>query len=189
MFLGFRRHVDLFAGENGCDPLRGPPALGRIVDHGKRLQRDRFGGAVGQRTAEIVPISLHGKRRGPDRPAEIEGKDLGGRIPPELQRHQRKQHGLAGTGRTDHQRVPDVADMKREAKRRGPFRPREKQGRCPKMGVPYRPCPDRGQRDRMSDVQGRDRRLTDVGIDWPGNEPSQASTALTVSTIEVKSRP
>ena len=168
MLLGFRRHVDLFAGENGCDPFRRPAALGRIVDHGKRLQGDRFGGAVGQRTAEIVPIALHGERRGPDRPAEVEGKDLGARIPAELQRHQREQYGFAGTGRTDHQRMPDVPDVEGEAKRRGSFRPRKEQRRRAEMRVPRRPGPNRGQRDHMGDVQGRDRRLADVGIDVAG---------------------
>ena len=79
--------VDLFTGENGCNPFRPPAPLRRIVDHRKRLQGDRFGGAIGQRTAEIVPIALHGKGSCPDRPAEVEGKDLGAGIPPELQRH------------------------------------------------------------------------------------------------------
>ena len=73
---------------------------------------------VGQGAAEIVPVAAHGERGGADRAAEIEGEDLSARIAAELQRHQRQQHRLAGAGRTDHQRMADIADMQREAERR-----------------------------------------------------------------------
>ena len=128
---------------------------------------------VGQRAAEIVPVAAHGERGRPDRAAEIEGEDLGARIAAELQRHQRQQHGLAGAGRTDHQRVADVADMEGEAERRRAFGPRKEQRRRAEMLVPFRPRPDRRERHHVGEVQGRDRRLADIGVDVAG----QASRA------------
>jgi hypothetical protein len=59
-----------------------------------------------------VPIAAHRQRGGTDRAAKIEGEDLCAGIALELQRHQREQDALAGAGRTDDQRVADIADMK-----------------------------------------------------------------------------
>ena len=67
------------------------------------------------RSCQSPPMASAG---GADRAAEIEGKNLSVRIAAELQRHQRQQHGLAGAGRSDHQRMADIADVEREAERR-----------------------------------------------------------------------
>ena len=99
----------------------------------------------GERAAEIVPVAAHRERGRPDRAAEIEGEDLRARIAPELQRHQRQQHALAGAGRADDQGVADIADMEGEAERRRAFRPREEQRRRLEDArpVPARPTPPR----------------------------------------------
>ena len=90
-------------------------------------------GIVRQRAAEVVPVAAHRERGSTDRAAEIEGEDLGAGIAPELQRHQRQQHALAGAGRADDQGVADIADMEGEAgtassprswRRRAAVRPR-----------------------------------------------------------------
>ena len=122
-------------------------------------------GVPGERPAEIVPVAAHRKRGRADRAAEVEGEDLRTWIAPELQRHQRQQHALAGTRRAHHQGVADVADMEGEAKRRRPFRPREEQRRRIEMLVPFRPGPHRREGHHVGQVEGRDRRLADIGID------------------------
>ena len=48
-----------------------------IIDARERLQGDGRERVIGQRAAEVVPIAAHGERGRPDRPAEIEGEDLG----------------------------------------------------------------------------------------------------------------
>ena len=80
---------------------------------------------AGQGTAKIVAVAAHRERRGTNRAAEIEGENLGASVPAELQRHQRQQHRFAGAGRTNHERVTDIADMETEAERRRAFGPRE----------------------------------------------------------------
>ena len=63
----------------------------------------------------------------------------------ELQRHQRQQHGLAGAGRADDERVADVADMQRKAERGRAFGPGVEERRRVEMLVPSpaRPRPPR----------------------------------------------
>ena len=117
MLLGFRRDGDAFAGEDRSHPFGRPAALGRCVDRGERLQGDRCRAVVGERAAEIMPVATHGNRRRADGAAEVEGEDLDHGVAAELQRHQRQQHRLAGTGRPDDQGVADVADMEREPER------------------------------------------------------------------------
>ena len=125
-------------------------------------------GVVGERAAEIVPVAAHRERRGADRAAEIEGEDLRAGVAAELQRHQRQQHALAGAGRADDQRVADIADMEREAERRRAFRPREEQRRRLEMLIPFRPGPDRRERHHVGEIERRDRRLADIGVDMAG---------------------
>ena len=115
-----------------------------------------------------MPVAAHGNRGGADRAAEVEGEHLRARIAAELQRHQREQHRLARAGRADHQRMPDIADMQREAKRRRALRPRMEQRRSAEMLVPLRPGPDRRERDDVGEVERRDRRLSDIGVEVPG---------------------
>ena len=98
-------------------PFGGPGPFGGIIDSRERLQRDGGERLLRQRAAEVVPIAAHGERRGPDRPPEIEGEDLGLGITSELQRHHRQQHALASAGRSDHESMPDVTDMQREPER------------------------------------------------------------------------
>ena len=116
----------------------------------KRLERDGFGGVVRQRAAEIVPVATHGERRRADRAAKIEGEDLGIRVAAELQRHQRQQDRLAGTGRTHHQGMADIADMKRKSKRRRSLGSREEQCRRAQMLVSRGTRPDRRQRNHVA---------------------------------------
>jgi hypothetical protein len=107
----------------------------------------------------------------------------------ELERHEREQHRLAGAGRADDEGVADVADMKREPERGRAFGPAVKQRGRIEMLVPFRPRPHRRQGDHVGEIEGGDRRLPDIGVDVAGQLPSQASTALTVSAMQVKSRP
>src|SRR3546814_16310177 len=80
------------------------------------------------RGTEVLPIADHGQSGSTDRAAEIEGEDLIVGIPPELQRHQRQQHRLAGSSGADDEGVADIADMKRQAERGGAFGPCMEQG-------------------------------------------------------------
>ena len=118
MFFQLRRDGDLLAGQEDRDPFRRPSALGGLVDPRQRLQRHRLGHIAAKGLAEVVPVAAHGQRRGANRAAEVEGENLGFRIAPKLQRHQRQQHRLAGPGRTHHQGVADIADVQGEAERR-----------------------------------------------------------------------
>ena len=102
MILHVRRYADLLAIEDCGDPFSRPAAFGVIVNVSERLKCDGLGRIVRQRTAEIMPVALHGQRRCADRAAEIESEDLGAGIAPELQRHQRQQHRFSGAGRADH---------------------------------------------------------------------------------------
>ena len=121
MIFCLRRDDDRFARKDVGDPFRRPGAFRGIIDHGQGLERDRLGGIVRQRAAEIMPVATHGERGRADRAAEVEGKDLVSRIAAELQRHQRQQHRFAGAGRTHHQRMADIADMQRKSKRGRPL--------------------------------------------------------------------
>ncbi len=116
MVLRLRHDDDRLTSENVCDPFCRPTAFRGIVNQGQRLKRDRFGGIVRQRAADIMPVASHGERGHADRAAEVEGEDLGVRITAELQRHQREQHRFASAGRTHHQRMADIADMQRKSK-------------------------------------------------------------------------
>ncbi len=120
----------------------------------ERLKGHRRRGAVRQAAAEVVPVAPHRQRGRPDRAAEVEGEDLCIRIAPKLKRDEREQHGLASAGRPDDQRVADVADMQRKAKRRAAFGLAVKQRRRTEMLVSFRPCPDRRERNHVGEVQG-----------------------------------
>ena len=133
MLLGFGADGHAFAGEYRGHPLRRPGPFGSIIECRERLQRDRLERVLGKRAAEVVPVATHGKGRGPDRAAEIEGEHLGPGIAAELQRHQRQQHALAGAGRSDHEGMPDVTDMQGEPERGRAFGPgKEEQGGAPR---------------------------------------------------------
>src|SRR5258708_17796090 len=69
--------------------------------------------------------------------------------------------------------MTDIADMQRESERRRPFRPRKEERRTFEMLVPFRAGPHRRERHHMGEIEGRDRRLTDVCIDmpWQASEP------------------
>jgi hypothetical protein len=138
VLLDLRRNRHAFAGEDGRHPLRRPRPLGRIVDRCQRLQRNRPSGITRQSAAKIVPVAAHRERRRPDRTAEVESEDPGIGVAPELQGHQRQQHALAGAGRTDHQRVPDIADMERQPERRRTLGLREQQRRSVEVFVAVR---------------------------------------------------
>src|SRR5262245_22940421 len=78
--------------------------------------------------------------------------------------------------------------MKREPERRRPLGLGEQEWRTAEVVVTFGACPDRRQRHHVGEIECRDRRLTDIGVDV-GKLPSQASTAFTLSVIQVKSRP
>ena len=63
------------------------------------------------------------------RAALVEQDDLGADEAAELQGEHRQQHRLAGAGRTDDQRVADVADVQVEPERRRAARLRQHQRR------------------------------------------------------------
>ena len=112
MILGFRRDFDPLAAEDRSDPLCCPTTLRRIVNCRKRLKFDEFCGFSRQHAADVMPIATHGNGGGTYGAAKIEREDLGLRIASELERHQRQQHRFAGAGRSGHQGMSDIADMK-----------------------------------------------------------------------------
>ena len=138
------------------------------MNAGERLERDGRERTLGQFAAEVVPVAATSERRGPDRATEVEGEDLRLLIAAKLQGHQRQQHRLAGAGRTDDQRMADIADVEGEAERSRAFGSAEEQGRRRQMLVLVRSRPHRRQRDHVGEVQGRDRRLPDIGVDVTG---------------------
>ena len=168
MLLQFGGNGDGLPGEQRRNPFGGPGALARVIDARQRLQGDGSARVIGQRAAEIVPVAAHGERRRADRSAEVKGEDLGARIAPELQGHQRQQHALAGASRSDDQGVAHVADMETEAEWRGPFRPREEQRGRLEMLIPFRPGPHGRERHHVSEVERRDWWLADIGVDVSG---------------------
>ena len=115
-----------------------------------------------------MPVATHGQGGRADRAAEIEGENLCAVVAAELQGHQRQQHGFAGAGWADDERVADVADMERETERGGAFGLGEEQRRGVKMFVALRAGPDGGERDHVGQVQGRDRRLAHIGVGMAG---------------------
>ena len=171
MLLGFGADGHAFAGEHRGHPLGGPGPFGGIIECRERLQRDGRERVLRQRAAEVVPIPAHGERRGPDRPPEIEGEDLGLGIASKLQRHQRQQHAFASAGRSDHESVPDVADMQREPERGRAFGPGEEERGCTEMLVAFRSRPHGRERHHVSEVEGRDWWLADIGVDMAGKAP------------------
>ena len=124
-----------------------------------------------RRMAEVLPVSAHRQRGRADRSAKVEREDLRILVAAELHRHQCQQHRFAGTGRSDDQHVADIADMEREAKRRRTFSAREEQRRGIKMLIACRPRPDGRERDHMREIERRDRRLADIGVDMAGQAP------------------
>ena len=88
------------------------PRSRRIINRGKRLKVNEFCGFAREHAADVMPIATHGDGGGTYRAAKIEREDLGVRIAAKLERHQRQQHRFAGAGRSDHQRMADIADVK-----------------------------------------------------------------------------
>jgi hypothetical protein len=64
--------------------------------------------------------------------------------------------------------MTDIADVKRKPKRRGSFGPCEEERRRLKMLIPFWPGPHGRERHHVREVEGRDRRLTDIGVDVAG---------------------
>jgi hypothetical protein len=168
MVLGGGIDGDALFGQDRRDPLGRPGAFGGIVNLRERLERDAVVYCIRQAAAEIVPVAAHRERRCSDRAAEIKREDLGVPIPAELKRHERQQHRLAGAGRTHNQGVADIADMERKPEGRRTLGLAEEQRRRAKMLIPFRPGPHRGEWHHVRQVQRRDRRLADVGVDMPG---------------------
>ncbi len=74
MLLGIWRNRNVFAGQEGFDPFRRPGLPGIFVDPGERLEGYGLFRVFRERAAEIMKVVAHGKRRGPDRPAESKEK-------------------------------------------------------------------------------------------------------------------
>jgi len=136
-----RRDGDLLVREQGRDPFRGPASFGGIIDPAQRLERQRLA-SIGTK-AERVVRTAHRQHDRPRGKTLVEDIDLRVRVTPELKRNQREQHRFAGACRPDHQHVPDVADMGRQAERRRTDRAGMEQWRTVKMGVADRAGPDR----------------------------------------------
>ncbi len=141
MLLGLRIDRDAFAGQDRRQPFGRPGALGRIVDPCQRLELHAVAGLVGEHPAQVLPVATHADRGGADAAAKVEGEHLRPLIAPELHRHQREQHRLAGAGRPDDQRVADIADVKGKPERGRAFGSAVKQRGRTKMIVPFRPRP------------------------------------------------
>ena len=166
MIAGGRVDRDAFPGQKTGQPVLRPGPLARIVDARQRLQLDGVL-LAGEREAEILPVAAAGQGRAADRAAEIKREDPGSGIAPELQRHQRQQNRLAGPRRPDDESVADIADMGREAERRRSLCLGIKERRPAEMVVLCRPRPDSRDRDHVGEIEGRDRRLADIGIKMP----------------------
>ena len=116
MLLQFGGDGDGLPAEQRCYPFGCSGTLASVINARKRLQGDGSAGVAGQRAAEIVPVAAHGERSRADRTAVVECENLRAGVAPELQRHQRQQHALAGAGRADDQSVADIADVLRKPK-------------------------------------------------------------------------
>ncbi len=165
MLLHLGRDGHALAHQDRDQPVGGPGALGDIVDARERLKRHAVVSAFGEAAAKIVPVATHGERGGADRSAKVEGEDLGLLVAPELQRHQRQQHRFARAGRTNDQRMADIADMDGKPERGRALGLAEQQWGCCKMLVPFRSRPHRRQRDHVGEIQCVDRGLADIGVD------------------------
>ena len=152
VLLGVRCDGHTFAGQEGFDPFRRPGLFDIFVDPREGLQSHGLFRVLRERAAEIMPVAPHGERRRPDRPAEIEGKNLRVGIAAKLQGHQSEQHAFAGAGRPDDQCVADIPDMERETEGCRAFRPGKEQGRRIEMVIAFRPGPDRRERHHMGKV-------------------------------------
>jgi hypothetical protein len=129
------------------------------------LQGDGAFVPIGQGTAEIMPVAPHGKCGRPDRTAEIERKDLGIRVAPELQRHQCQQHRLSSTGRTHHEGMADVADVEGESEWGRALGFAKQEWRPLEVQIPRLARPHSRHRNHMGQIEGRYRRLPHIGID------------------------
>jgi len=76
VFLHLRGDRHTLALQDRDDPISRPRTFRYVLDTAKRLQRNAVGGAFGEATAEIVPVSAHRERGRTDRAAEVEGEDL-----------------------------------------------------------------------------------------------------------------
>src|SRR2546421_9717942 len=112
MILRFRRDFDPLTAEDRGDPLCCPATLRWIINRRKRLKLNEFRGFAREYATDVVPIATHRDGCGAYGAAEVECEDLRVRIASELERHQRQQHRFAGAGRSGHQGMSDIADMK-----------------------------------------------------------------------------
>ena len=141
-----------------------------IVDRRKRLERD--GGVarlLGQRAAEIVPVAAHGERRRADRAAEVEGEDLscrdsGGTAAPSAPAARDLPAPVGPTTSV----WPTSPTWRENRNGVEPSVLRKEQRRGAEMLVAFRPRPDRRERDHVGEVERRDRRLADIGVDMAG---------------------
>src|SRR5262249_55668760 len=102
-----------------CNPFSRPSHFGRVVNKTEGLQGHWFDSTFRQSTPEVVPLTPHPQRGSPDGASEIERKNLGPRITPELQRNKRQEDTFAAACRTPHQGMADVTYVERQPKRGG----------------------------------------------------------------------
>src|SRR6516164_6379476 len=67
--------------------------------------------------------------------------------------------------------MPDVTDMQGEPERGRAFGPGKEERGCTEMLVTFRSRPHGRERYHVSEVEGRDRRLADIGVDMAGKTP------------------
>ena len=107
-----RRDCDALQRNERLQPLLRPQPFGRHVDLRKRRER-RSG--IG---ADLVVRSAARRAEHVERVAFVEREDVRARITELLREQKRKQRRFAAAGRSDDQRVADVADVQVQTKRR-----------------------------------------------------------------------
>src|SRR5690606_26363936 len=103
--LEFGRDRDAGAGKYSRDPVERPGAFTRIIDAAERFQSE------GALLAQIEEVSAEPKHSRADRALLIENEDLRIFVAQPLRGERGEQHRLAGAGRTNHERMADIADM------------------------------------------------------------------------------
>ena len=141
-----RPHGNALEVEEDLQPFGSPSSLTRAGDACERAEIqavDSFGGDV-----VVVPACrTHERHR---RATLIEGEDLRPGISEPLRLDEAEQGALAGSGRSDDERVADIAHVEVQAEGRRPTggRPKERRalGREGRAGVGRQTGPDTGDR-------------------------------------------
>src|SRR3546814_10234157 len=93
------------------EPFRSPYSRLRLVDMRQGLEGHTGVIGIAKAATQVLPVAAHRQGRSADRAAEVEREGLRVVVAAELHRHQREQHRLARTGRSDNKCVDAIADM------------------------------------------------------------------------------